>query len=425
MGASPIATICGSAALNSTGSLAGVRVIELDADGSSGLAGRLMAQQGADVVLVEPPEGHPLRHAGPFVDDEPHPDRSLSFWAYSTNKRSIVLDLDRRDGVAALRRLTPGADVLLETQRPGWLEEHGLSPAELWRENPGLVVTRLTPYGQDGPWRDYLGADLTLLASGGELYLCGYADHAIPPIRPAGNQAWHLGAHHALLGTLMALVERQASGLGQVVDVAIHDAVAGSLEMVTPAYHMRGEICERQEGRYAAPIPTTPTVAQAMDGKWLSFYTTPNERSWAAMVAWMAETGHEAFLDDPRYVGDYPARRADLDAIHAVINEFVASKPAEEIYLRAQAIGLPWGTVRSPEEAVEDPHFRARGSLVEVEHEELGRTVLYPGAPAILSETPFAVSRAPLQGEHTEVVLREFGALGAGGANGPEAEATA
>lgn len=389
-----------------TGALADIRVVVLDRDGSAGLAARVMAQQGAEVVLVEPPAGHALRHAGPFVDDVPHPDRSLSFWAYFAGTRSAVLDLDVAADIQRLKGLLAAADVLLETQKPGWLEERGLGPEALHGVNPRLVVTRLSAYGQAGPYRDYEGTDLTLLASGGELYLCGYADHSIPPIRPAGNQAWHLGAHHALIGTLLALVERDGSGVGQVVDIAINDAVAGSLEMVTPVYHMRGEICERQEGRYAAPLPTPPMVARAQDGRYVSFYITPNERSWASLVNWLAETGHEAFLADPKYVGDYPARRADLDAILAVIGDFVGSKPADEVYHRAQSIGLPWGVVRSPEEAVEDPHFRARGSLVPVEHEELGRAILYPGAPAIFSETPFAVGpRPPLLGEHTDAVL--------------------
>lgn len=393
-----------------TGAIAGARVIVLDGGGAAGLAARLMAQQGAEVLLVEPPGGHPLRHAGPFVDDVPHPDRSLSFWAYFAGTRSVVLDLDSSGDLDRLEALVLGADVLLETQKPGWLEAHGLSPEALLVRNPRLIVTRLSAYGQAGPYRDYEGSDLTLLASGGELYLCGYADHTIPPIRPAGNQAWHLGAHHALIGTLLALVERDGSGLGQVVDVAINDAVAGSLEMVTPDYHLRGEICERQEGRYAAPLPTPPMVAQAADGRYVSFYITPSERSWASLVEWLAETGYEAFLGDPRYVDNYPGRRADLDAILAVIGDFVSTQPAADIYHRAQSIGLPWGIVRSPEEAVEDPHFRERGSLVPVEHEELARTVLYPGAPAIFSATPYVIpARPPLLGEHTDAVLRGLG----------------
>ncbi len=391
------------------GALSGLRVVELDADGSGALAGKLMANQGADVIKVEPPAGDPMRHAGPFVGDEPHPDRSLSFWNHNTGKRSVTLAIEEPSGREALRSLIEGADVLLETLPPGRLEALELGPEVLTALNPRLVITRMTPYGQDGPRRDWLGTDLTLLAAGGELYICGYDDHALPPVRPAGDHAWQLGAHYALIGTLMALLERDQSGLGQVVDVSIQDAVAASLEMVTPLYFLHGQVPERQESRYAAPRPTAPTVTPAADGRWVSFFLTPNRRSWTMLVEWMARTGHDAFLAEEKYLS-YQQRHHDKDAIHAVIAEFVGSMSAEEVYVGAQACGLPWGIVQSPDEAVEDMHFRARGSLVPVEHPELGRSFDYPGAPAIFSGTPFAIRRRPpLLGEHTDTVLREHG----------------
>lgn len=387
----------------------GLRVVELDRDGSGALVGKLLANQGADVVKVEPRSGDPLRHAGPFVDDAPHADRSLSFWHYNTSKRSLTLDLSRREGIDVLRSLLAAADVLIETQRPGWLESNDLAPAALLGANPGLVITRLTPYGQTGPWRDYDGTDLTLLASGGELYLCGYDDHSIPPIRPAGNQGWHVGAHYALVGTLAALIERQSSGLGQVVDIATHDAIAASLEIVTPLYNAKGEIPERQDGRYASPRHTELNDALAADGVWVTFYLTPNNRSWAQLVAWMAETGHEEFLADPKYE-DARVRYREMDVIFPVLARFIGTMTAEEAYVGGQRCRLPWAVIRSPDEAVDDPHFRARGVLEAVEHPELGRAIEHTGGPVQLSATPFRIyRRPPLLGEHTDEVLAELG----------------
>ena len=174
-----------------TGPLADLRVVELAGEQGQ-WCGRLLADLGADVIKVEPPAGAPERAVGPFYHDEPHPDRSLSFWHYNSGKRGIALDTDSPEGADLLRRLVARADVSLETQPPGRLAALGLGPEQLQGENPRLVYCSLTPFGQDGPWRDFVTTDLVQMAGGGQMASCGYDEEdypEAPPIAPGGGNA--------------------------------------------------------------------------------------------------------------------------------------------------------------------------------------------------------------------------------------------
>ncbi|HEX2278239.1 MAG TPA: CoA transferase [Candidatus Tectomicrobia bacterium] len=179
------------------GPLTGLRVLEL-ADEKGQFCGKLMADLGADVIKIEPPGGEHTRIVGPFLDDIPHRERSLSFWHYNTSKRGITLNLETPEGRGLFRRLVPTADVLLETSPPGYLPSLGLGYDELSRLNPRLIVCSLTPFGQTGPWRGYQSSDLLQLAAGGQMGCCGYDPEdvpAAPPIAPGGGNAWHIGSH--------------------------------------------------------------------------------------------------------------------------------------------------------------------------------------------------------------------------------------
>src|SRR5262249_31240385 len=153
-----------------------------------------------DVVKIEPPGGEPCRRIGPFLDDITHAERNLSFWYYNTSKRGITLTLDSVDGRALFRRLAVKTDIILETFRPGYLASLGLDYEVLSGDNPGLILCSLTPFGQTGPWRDYLASDLLHMAAGGEMASSGYDDADVPnapPIAPGGANAWHMGCHYA------------------------------------------------------------------------------------------------------------------------------------------------------------------------------------------------------------------------------------
>ena len=204
-----------------SGPLAGVRVVEL-CDELGQYAGKMLADMGADVVKIEPPEGSATRRVGPFVNDEPGPDRSLNFWYHNANKRSVMLDLAVSETDRGLARaLIARADVFLEAGSPGRAASLGLERDALAAANPRLVHCALTPFGQDGPWAGYAVSDLVALAAGGPMCMNGYdAGDApgAPPIHGKGDQAYNTAAHYAVMGILTALFARETTGAGQFVD---------------------------------------------------------------------------------------------------------------------------------------------------------------------------------------------------------------
>ena len=250
------------------GPLAGLRVLEL-ADEKGQFCGKLLGDLGADVVKIEPPGGEANRHVGPFLDDIPDPERSLSFWYYNTSKRGITLDLATADGRGIFTRMATTADVILETFRPGYLASLGLDHASLCERNHRLIMCSLTPFGQTGPWRDFLSSDLLHLAAGGEMASCGYDEADVPnapPIAPGGGNAWHMGCHFAYMAIMAALVHRTVAGHGQYIDASIHEACALTTEAAIANYVYRGEVLQRQTGRHHTAGATPRTQFRAKDG---------------------------------------------------------------------------------------------------------------------------------------------------------------
>jgi benzylsuccinate CoA-transferase BbsE subunit len=397
------------------GPLAGLRVLEL-ADETGQFCGKLLGDLGADVVKIEPPGGEPCRHVGPFLDDIPHAERSLSFWYYNTSKRGITLDVRAADGAALFRRLAAQADVVLETFRPGFLASRGLDYEVLRQDNPGLVMCALTPFGQTGPWRDYLSSDLLHMAAGGEMASCGYDEADVPgapPIAPGGGNAWHMGCHYAYMGIMAALVYRTVSGQGQYVDASIHEACALTTESAVANYIYRGEVLRRQTGRHHAAGPTPRTQFLARDGVHVCALIAGglNPRNVRNLAELMDAYGMAGDLKDPKYQDPAVIAAGASHIIDDLLANFIASLPAEEVYHAAQERGFTWGAVRAPEALLEDGHLQDRGFWKQVEHPELGRSFTYPGEAAIFNGTPWRISRrAPLIGEHNvEILCGELG----------------
>jgi benzylsuccinate CoA-transferase BbsE subunit len=397
------------------GPLAGLRVLEL-ANETGQFCGKLLGDLGADVVKIEPPGGEPCRRIGPFLDDVPHPERSLSFWYYNTSKRAITLNLETADGRALFRRLAVGADVLLETFRPGYLAALGLDHAALQPQNAALVTCSLTPFGQTGPWRDYLSSDLLHLAAGGEMASSGY-DEAdapeAPPIAPGGGNAWHTGCHYAYMAVMAALVHRTVSGQGQYIDVSIHDACSLTTEAQIANYIYRGEVLRRQTGRHHAAAPTPRTQFRAGDGNYVCALVGGrlNPKYVGELADLLGAYGMAGDLKDPKYRDPAVIAANTAHIIDDLVANFIASRPAEEIYHAAQERGFTWGAVRAPEQLVDDPHLHDRGFWKQVAHPELGREFTYPGEAAIYNGAPWRISRRPpLIGEHnTEIFCDELG----------------
>jgi crotonobetainyl-CoA:carnitine CoA-transferase CaiB-like acyl-CoA transferase len=395
------------------GPLAGLRVLEL-ADEKGHFCGKLMADLGADVVKVEPPGGEAARRVGPFLDDIPHPDRSLSFWYYNTSKRGITLDLATADGQGIFRGLAAGADVILETLRPGHLEALGLGDKALRCDNEGLITCSLTPFGQTGPWRDYLTSDLLHMAAGGEMASCGYDDDpSAPPIAPGGGNAWHMGAHYAYMAIMAALLHRTISGAGQYIDVSIHEACALTTEAAVANWVYRGETLQRQTGRHHAVGPSPRTQFRAKDGNYVTALIAGrlNPKYIIELADLLDTKGMARDLRDPKYQDPAVIAASTSHIVDTLVAEFIASQPAEEVYHAAQERGFTWAAVRGPEALLEDAHLGDRGFWKTVEHPELGRSFIYPGEAAIYNSSPWRISRrAPLVGEHnTEIYCDELG----------------
>ena len=400
---------------DSKGPLSGLRVLEL-ADEVGQFCGKLMADLGADVIKVEPPGGATTRRVGPFLDDLPHRDHSISFWHYNTSKRGITLDLESEEGRAILRRLVGAADVVLETFPPGHLESHGLGYDALKELNPGLIMCSLTPFGQTGPWRDYRSSDLLHMAAGGQMASCGYDEEDVPgapPIAPGGGNAWHMGGHYAYMGIMAALVYRTLSGQGQYIDASVHEACALTTEGAVPTYIYRNEVVIRQTGRHHAAAPTPRTQFPSKDGRYVNALVagrlTPRYVKDLAELLGAYEMAGD--LAEERYQDPQVVQENASHIIDQKVGDFIGSLPQEEVYHAAQERGFTWGAVRAPDDLLEDGHLQDRGFWKEVEHPELGRTFKYPGEAAIYNGSPWSISsRAPLVGEHNlEVYCGELG----------------
>jgi crotonobetainyl-CoA:carnitine CoA-transferase CaiB-like acyl-CoA transferase len=387
------------------GPLAGLRILEL-ADETGQFCGKLLGDLGADMVKIEPPGGERCRHVGPFLDDIPDPERSLSFWYYNTSKHGITLNLKTADGRQLFARLAATADVILETFRPGFLASLGLDFEALRDQNPRLIMCSLTRFGQTGPWRDYASSDLLHMAAGGEMASSGYDEADVPngpPIAPGGGNAWHMGCHFAYMAIMAALVHRTVSGIGQYIDASIHEACALTTEAAVANYVYRGEVLRRQTGRHHAAGPTPRTQFRAKDGTYVCALVGGrlNPRFVKELAELLDRYGMAGDLKDPKYQDQAVITANTSHIIDDLIANFIASLPAEEVYHAAQERGFTWGAVRAPEALLHDAHLHDRGFWKQVDHPELGRSFIYPGEAAIYNGSPWRISkRAPLIGEH-------------------------
>ena len=406
------------------GALTGLRVIEL-ANEKCAWAGKLLADMGADVILVEPPSGDAARQYGPFLEDEPGPDRSLYWWHHHTSKRGIVLDLETEAGRSALRKLAAKADILLESEAPSAMAAHGLDHPELLAANPRLVYCSLTPFGRSGPRREELATDLTILAAGGPVWMNGYDDHSIPPVRGLGHQGYAMGCHYAVMSILTAILWRGASGEGQHIDVSFHAAANVTTEAGSYVWLVARDTVQRQAGRHAGQVPSMPSQMKCADGRYVNTGVPPRKPvEFARLLAWLRTLGLEQkfpeaiFLQmgadlasiDLSKIGQDDTVTAIFGAGREAMNLIAANVSAQDFFMGAQRAGLAVGAILSPEEAFEDEHFKSRGIQVEVEHPEHGKSFRYPGAPYAFQQGAWRISRrAPRLGEHTGEVLLEAG----------------
>jgi crotonobetainyl-CoA:carnitine CoA-transferase CaiB-like acyl-CoA transferase len=373
--------------------LYGVRVVEVGATIGE-YCGLLLAGLGAEVVKVEPPEGAASRRIGPWVADEPHPDRSLFHWAYNRGKRSVSIDGSTAAGADRLGALAASADVWIESVEQASSLPDSLAPAQLRAEYPSLVVARLSPFGDDGPWRDYRGTDLIHLALGGVLMNCGYdptvaGEYDLPPAWPHAFHAMHIAGEQLAMSIIAALYWRLSSHAGQYLSGAVHEAVSKATEVDLMSWVMLRAPFHRQTARHSAPQPVTaPTVAQTKDGRWLNAMTL-SAKDRVTLRTYLADAGFGeapvATTDGPSLARKVPGTGTmgsedELRDIELVGRLTRKARFDDLPWLDAQANGVMWAPVRKPNEQLGDPHWGARGTFAAVTHDGVEVPLVYPAS---------------------------------------------
>ena len=380
----------------SPAALAGVRVVEMGQLIAGPFAGKTLGEFGADVVKIEPPgAGDPLRNWRLIKNGT-----SVWWQVQSRNKRSVAIDLRQAEGQQLARQLIAEADVLVENFRPGTLEGWGMSPAELHALNPGLVILRISGYGQTGPYRDLPGFGVIGEAMGGLRHLT--AEPGRVPVRVGVSIGDTLAALHGVIGVMMALYHRKVNGgAGQVIDVALHEAVFNVMESLLPEYSAFGAV---REAAGSALPGIAPSNAYACQDGWV--LVAGNGDSIFKRL--MTTIGRDDLGTAPD-LADNAGRVARVAEIDAAIGAWTHGKTVQQVMDALAAARVPAGKVYTARDIAEDPHYRARDMILRQATRD-GDTVEVPGIVPKLSATPGTVrASAPHVGDDTDSVLREMG----------------
>jgi formyl-CoA transferase len=377
-----------------TAPLDDVRVIEIGQLLAGPFCGQLLGDFGAEVIKLEDPgKGDPMRQWG---REKPH-GKSLWWPVVARNKKSVTCNLRTPQGQDIVRRLVATSDVLLENFRPGTLERWGLAPEQLWEINPRLVITRVTGFGQSGPYAPRAGYGSIGEAMGGIRHVTGEPDR--PPSRAGVSLGDSLAATYAALGTLVALHQRERSGRGQVVDSAIYEAVLAMMESLVPEWQVAGY--QRERTGPVLPNVSPSNVYPTADGE--TVLIAANQDTVFRRLA--AAMGRPELADDERYA-THGARGSSMEELDDLIGAWTAGQPAGALLALLEKHGVPAGRIYRAKDMLADPHFAARESIVRVPHPQFGELAMQNVFPR-LSETPGRVRHAgPELGEHNDDVYR-------------------
>ncbi|KDB50333.1 formyl-CoA transferase [Sphaerotilus natans subsp. natans DSM 6575] len=366
--------------------LAGLKVLELGQLIAGPFAGKTLGDFGAEVIKVEPPgTGDPLRQWRLL-----HDGTSVWWQVQSRNKKSVALDLRTEPGRADVRRLAAECDVLIENFKPGTMEKWGLGFDELARDNPGLIMLRISGYGQTGPYRDLPGFAVVAEAMGGMRHLMGEPGRA--PVRAGVSLGDTLAALHGVIGVLLALQARARTGRGQVVDVALFEAVFNCMESLLPEYSAFGAV--REPAGSALPGIAPSNAYRCADGQVViggngdSIYRRLMTAIGRADLAEAPDLAHNA------------GRVARIDEIDAAITQWTVQRPVDTVVATLQAVQVPVGRIYTVRDIAADPHYRARQMIERIVTAD-GLALEVPGVVPKLSDTPGGLFRpAPRLGEH-------------------------
>lgn len=378
-----------------------LRVIEIGQLLAGPFCGQLLGDFGAEVIKIEDPgRGDPMREWG---REKPY-GKSLWWPVVARNKKSVTANLRDPRAQELVRRLVVDADVLLENFRPGTLERWGLSPDALWEINPRLIITRVTGFGQTGPYAARAGYGSIGEAMGGIRYVTGDPDR--PPARAGISLGDSLAATFACLGTLVALHHRTRTGRGQVVDSAIYEAVLAMMESLLPEYQVAGY--QRERTGTTLPNVSPSNVYPTSDGE-MVLIAANQDTVFRRLVEVM---GEPELADDPRYA-THSARGESMEELDGRIARWSSTVPADQLLERLHGGGVPAGRIFRARDMFADPHFAAREAIVRLTHPELGEFAMHNVVPK-LSESPGAVRRVgPELGEHNEEIYHHLLGLSA------------
>jgi crotonobetainyl-CoA:carnitine CoA-transferase CaiB-like acyl-CoA transferase len=377
--------------------LSGIRVIEIGTLIAAPFAARMLGEFGAEVIKIENlGQGDPLRKWRKL-----HEGTSLWWYLQSRNKKSLALNLKSTEGIEIVKQLAESADVLIENLRPGALEKLGLGWDVLHALNPKLTLVRISGYGQSGPYRDRPGFGAIGEAMGGIRYTTGHPDS--PPARVGVSLGDSLASMHAVMGALMSLLRvKTGQGDGQVVDVSLAESVFNVMESLVPEYAMLGHVRERSGGALPgiAPSNTYPTA----DGG----YVVIAGNSDPIFKRLMSAIGRTDLGDDPAFAHN-DGRAAQSDLLDGAISTWSAQRSIEDVLQALENAEVPAGRIYSVADIVADPHYQARGMILDAQLPG-GVETKMPGIVPKLSATPGVVNwQGPSLGQHTRDVLTELG----------------
>jgi CoA:oxalate CoA-transferase len=375
--------------------LAGIRVIELANFIAGPLAGTLLADMGADVIKVEPPQGDMGRATPPIRNGE-----SVSFVALNRNKRSLVLDLKQPQAVEILHELAAKSDVFLEAYRPGALDKLRLGAADIKAVQPRIVYTSVSGFGQSGPDRRRAGVNLIIEAFSGALSVTG--EPGKMPMRPGVQTADVFGALFATYATLAGLVGAARNGEGRIADVSLVEASIAAAAWEAAEYLETDKVPQPLGNRHRLNAPYQ--LFETRDHRYLAI-GTPNDQLFGKL---MQVLGLEAHARDPRF-SSYSKRKLNEDALLPLVEPAVRGRESRELEQALREAGVPCARVNNFKEVFDDPQIVARGVVQELEHPRLGK-MRTTRNPILLDHDGPAIARhSPMLGEHSEEVLRELG----------------
>lgn len=381
------------------------RILEI-ADEQGEYCGKRLADMGADVIKIENPRGCKTRFKGPFYQGQTGLETSLNFLHFNTNKRSITLDIESRDGQEIFKQLVSKADAVIESMPVGYLASLGLDYQSLTAVNPALVMTSITPFGQTGPHKNYQATDIVNMAMGGVMQCCGEPDGM--PLRCSGEQSYHICSQNAALGTVVALYHKSMTGTGQQVDISIQESILpfGHEQAVVQswAFHNHTVVRAGARTKWGFPYGLFP----CKDG--YAIIATVQASEWDALSQWISEvTGCQEVLD-PQFKGTLFDRAPNVDILTIYLLEFSQQLTKDELFLEGQRRKIPIMPVHSIEDVMNCPQLNEWGFFQQLDHPVAG-VLKDIGNPDRFAEGSINDWKAaPLLGEHNmEIYCSELG----------------